>query len=728
MANPATRPVKEYCGAAELQPRDPVIAGSIGTWRVVYTVGRYGIDDSGMIRVARRFVSDWGAPQMTDPRALNYTTVSTTGNARVRAVYDPKAHVRPWQKAITIHIEDGFLREGETVTLVVGDTSGGGPGARAQTFCELRYEMKVLVDCFGTGAFVELEPAGTFEIISGTASELKLIAPMDVAVDEPFRVSLKALDPWGNTAATHQGAASVTAATPLAGLPARVVFTADQRGVVHIEGVRAGKAGTHWIEAVTDDARLRAASNAIVVQAAKPALRRFWGDLHGQSEETVGTKTVDEYFAFARDQALIDFGGHQGNCFQITRKTWEQIRATVKKYHVPGRFVTFLGYEWSGLTAGGGDRNVYFLGDDGPLHRCSHWQVADLSDASDDCYPVTELYARLKGRNDVMVIPHVGGRYADLRWHDPALEPLIEICSSWGEFEWLLADAMQQGHRVGVSCGSDDHKGRLGASYPGSGAFGVRGGLLCVFATELTREAIWRAIWNRQCYGTTGERIALRVSAGGVGMGGELGAAQPPDFQIAVDGTAEIERIELRRGMECVAACPDAAKLARSERNVRIQWSGARNRGRGRVATWHGQIECEGTAIRAAQGCAFDSPAEGITETTPQRVTWKSVTTGDSDGVVLTLDPANRGTLRFFSEITQFELALAKLGPQLVVHQAGGLGLRVSVEREPQGIGRSVTVNLRDDILPKAATPYHVMVLQRDGAKAWSSPIWVRAT
>ncbi len=38
----------------------------------------------------------------------------------------------------------------------------------------------------------------------------------------------------------------------------------------------------------------------------------FWGDLHGQSEEKVGTGTAKQYFAFARDRAFLDACAHQG--------------------------------------------------------------------------------------------------------------------------------------------------------------------------------------------------------------------------------------------------------------------------------------------------------------------------------------------------------------------------------------------------------------------------------
>lgn len=120
-----------------------------------------------MIRVARRFVSDLGKPQGDCPEGLAYMSVSTTGQGRVLARYDSRSHVRPWQKAVTIYVDDGHLGQGETVTLRLGDTSRGRPGTTAQTFCEPRFELKVLVDCFGTGTFVELKSIGTGEIVNG---------------------------------------------------------------------------------------------------------------------------------------------------------------------------------------------------------------------------------------------------------------------------------------------------------------------------------------------------------------------------------------------------------------------------------------------------------------------------------------------------------------------------------------------------------------------------------
>jgi len=177
--------------------------------------------------------------------------------------------------------------------------------------------------------------------------------------------------------------------------------------------------------------------------------------------------------------------------------------------------------------------------------------------------------------------------------------------------------------------------------------------------------------------------------------------------------------------MECVATFPDPQDVVRSPHDVRIQWHGARNKGRERAACWDGSIECVGTSIADARPYAFDSPVEKLTEVSAHRVAWRSVTTGDSDGVTLTLDPADRGVLRFATSIVSFKLDLQELQREPRVYHAGGLGQQVVVERLPRGVSRDVQVDLCDTTLPDGMTPYHIMVLQVDGAKAWSSPIWI---
>jgi hypothetical protein len=211
---------------------------------------------------------------------------------------------------------------------------------------------------------------------------------------------------------------------------------------------------------------------------ARAPLRLYWGDLHGQSGETVGTNPAESYFRYARDKAFLDIVGHQGNDFQITDAFWQELNRLTAEFDAPGRFVCVPGYEWSGNTGMGGDRNVFYRREGRAIRRSSRILVDGQNEGAGDCYTATELFRALEGE-DAVVIAHVGGRYADIRLaHEGRLERAVEVHSTWGTFEWLLHDAFEQGYRVGVVCHSDDHKGRPGATRPGASTFGAIGNWL----------------------------------------------------------------------------------------------------------------------------------------------------------------------------------------------------------------------------------------------------------
>ncbi|MCY4141089.1 MAG: hypothetical protein OXF56_22835 [Rhodobacteraceae bacterium] len=74
-------------------------------------------------------------------------------------------------------------------------------------------------------------------------------------------------------------------------------------------------------------------------------LVQYSGDLHGQSEETIGTGTAEQYLAFARDRAFLDACAHQGNDFRITDAFWNRVNSLTARFDQPGRFVALPGYE-----------------------------------------------------------------------------------------------------------------------------------------------------------------------------------------------------------------------------------------------------------------------------------------------------------------------------------------------------------------------------------------------
>ena len=692
---------REEIGWVGIEPSGPVVAGGIGNWRLTYHVGALGIDDGGTIKIAVRFASDWGTPQDADPAAPNHFTVTTTGVSKLKARFDRKAYYRPWQKAIVIDVLDDALAPGDTVTLSLTNSE-------AQTFCERTFEFRVAVDCFGAGVFLDLPEQPELEIVNGPPAKLVLISPTEAVIGQPFWLGVKLEDMWGNPCRDFEGKVNLQSESKLRGLPALV-------SPGRIEGIIAHEPGIIRISGSFEG--LTAISPPIEINAEAGKYLPFWGDLHGQSEETIGTNPIEDYWTFARDSAFLDFCGHQGNDFQITPEFWRRVKDTAREFHEAGRFVTIPGYEWSAVHPNGGDRNVHFLEDDPEIFRSSRWQAPDAPPET-ECHDANELFARLRGTGAI-VVAHVGGRPANLEFHDDEIEPLIEAASAWGKFEWMIEDAIRLGHKVGFCAGSDDHKGRPGASYPGRSFFGWYGGLTCVYARKLTREAIFEALRARRCYATTGQRMILHVSCDGRLMGEEYRTDGPRHISIRAIGSSPIERIDLIRNLELLASWPE--RVERSPNQIRISWGGARIRGRGRNVEWDGFLEVSGSDVLAAEPYAMDSPAETVS-LEGNRVTWRSCTAGDDDGLILTLSDPENAVIHFESPLLTTEVKVADL-PKKV--DLGGVGLHVTFEALPLSREHDMAVEFTDDYPGPAA--YWVRVTQSDGDLAWSSPVYVSA-
>ena len=720
-----------HIGRAWITPDDPVVAGQLGTWTVTYEVGAYGYDERARLKIAWRFASDWGTPQFKDPRGRNYTTVrleTRCPTAVADLAVEPRGQVRPWFKTLVASVADGSLYPGDRIHITIGDTSGGGDGSRAQTFRERGCEWRVFVDPFGTELYTVLEASPKLDVVGGGLHRLVAVAPTTVRPGEPFDALVKAEDLWGNPCERFTGELNLDAVgAPLDGLPATVRWPSGEIAVARLTGLRLAGGETR-IRA--RGAGLTAESNLIHTLAAGEP-RTFWGDLHGQTRATVGTGTIEEYFAFGRDIALLDTMCHQANDFQVTEEEWQRLRGQIDRFHADGRCVIFVGYEWSGMTPGGGDRNVMFRSDLASLHRSSHAEVDDMDDAATDCFPVTRLFEQFRGRDDVLLIPHIGGRYADVvGFHDPALEPVVEIYSDWGRFEWLLEDALKAGYKVGVVSNSDGHKGRPGASHPGASTFGAYGGLTCVLAESLTREAVFEAVRARRCYGVSAaQRIHVELRVNDLPMGAEGRVAGLVRIVGRAAGTGPLERIDVLRGVDVLrTVSPYTAASYEGSTRYRIAWAGSRVRGRDRLTRWDGSLELSAGRIIAAEPFAMENPEKGITHRTDRRLEWISNTTGDDDGVDVTLDAPADAVLRFRTPVIDLDVPVADLLDGATrIFPAGGVDLRAFMRRLPaRDFARELDFDVTDPAPPAGGcSAYWLRVTQEDGAQAWTSPVYL---
>ena len=745
-ATPAGDPV--LYGQAELSPDGAFAVRSYQTFKLTYTVGRFGLDDNGSIRVVFRFFGDWGGLQMTDPAAPNYVTAETSIGTKPRLEFAATGGSRPWLKALTAHISGGYLSEGDTITITFGDTSGGSPGFKMQTMVESAFQFKVLADPCAVCHWVPIPDQPAVAIVPGLPQHWKAVMTTLRRPGETFQLGVKVEDEWGNPSYPVQTVLRFEPSLPVDGLPETTAFAKGEKSV-QLENLSVAEEGELHIK-VLDDATgdFLCEAGPMILQAGEYA--GYWGDLHGQSGESIGITNAREYFDFARNMAFLDVVSHQANDFQVNKAFWEHLNELTALHNQDGRFITFPGYEWSGNTSVGGDRNVYFREEGRQIRRSSHALLPDQSDIDTDANDAKELFEALK--DEVCCIyAHVGGRFADINFaHDPKLETAMEIHSAWGTFEWLLTDGFALGHRCGVVCNSDGHKGRPGASYPGASMFGAYGGLTCFLTEELTRDGIFDCLRKRHHYGTTGNRLHLTVNAS-FEAPAKLFDKDPSAFEdatgtdatqvmmgdivqydgdsaridVSVKSPSPVERVEIRNGLETLKTFRGYGDGDLGNR-FRVIWSGAEYRGRGRNVLWNGKAVFKGAKITRMEKINAWNHERLLETQGDDTIAFEAITTGNFGGFDVWLENWEGASLDLVTDQGTLNVPLSGVGLEDTAVACGGLEKQLKVFRLPdESSAKELRASLEVPLHANGDNPLWVCITTEDGFQAWSSPIFV---
>jgi hypothetical protein len=414
-------------------------------------------------------------------------------------------------------------------------------------------------------------------------------ATATLGVGEAGRLQLVAEDAFGNAAPDFVGEVHIRGAG-FDGLPAAVRIGPAARGRVELP-FTPRRAGVFYPMVGVGGAL--SCAGPVEVTAGAPPLRLFFGELHAHTELSYDARgEVDEFYEFARDTAGLDFAsitdhmagainrtgdpGHASTSPALSYDTmprrWAATVEAARRFHAPGRFVTFVGFEADSVGPAN-HRNLYWKSDDPEPY--------DMAGREHDT--VERFNTWCKGR-DVLVVPHhpaiwwnpgpVSPRGACRFEEGPAdKQPIVEIYSKHGTSEHpgnhrplrgqaaggFVWDMLEAGHRFGFVAGSDTHWGNPGSSSPEAGPFDTlqyRSGLAAVWARELTREAIWEAIFARRTFATSYPRVILRFRVGGVEMGAEGTAPYPRQIELDLYSPLHVNRIELIRNAEVIAAHP----------------------------------------------------------------------------------------------------------------------------------------------------------------------------
>ncbi|MFW5921359.1 MAG: CehA/McbA family metallohydrolase [Polyangiales bacterium] len=290
-------------------------------------------------------------------------------------------------------------------------------------------------------------------------------------------------------------------------------------------------------------------------QASDPAAsdrrRTLFGDIHQHSAHSDAIGTADECYLRARwvygddFAALTDHESFLGK--RIGPGEWRYLERVAEAHHEAGRFATILAYEWTGKRY------------PGPGHKVVYWPEPGRPVISRDDVPEgRDLVEAVKARGGFAVPHHVGWTGADEPGHDPQGQPVWEICSCHGCYEYadhplgqrgehrdqLVQQMLRKGHRFGFIACSDSH-GLVRHHGIARKRDPFRTGLTAVQATDVTRDAILSAIRDRRCYATSGAKILLGLRAGEVPMGGVVRSAGPVSVEATAGGEGIIDRLEL---------------------------------------------------------------------------------------------------------------------------------------------------------------------------------------
>ena len=727
----------------------PFEARSYQTIRQTWTAGSRPVATGGGFWVARHFNVNYGPFQTDDPAGDGYVAIDTSdGDAAFEAdVYmarGPHGGFRAPEPALVFRVASGQVDPGETVTITYGDTTGGGQGLLMTGTSSARMPLPLYVDLDASGEWRPL-PILPF-VVSGTrVAGVHGFAPSVVAPGEPFELSVRAEDAFFNRAT-----GDIPAFEVLVDGDVRATTPAGTEPITVVE-LTLEEPGPHWVEIRSEDGEIRGGANPILVEE-NPARRIYWGDTHGHSGYAEGIGTIDFFMTFARDDARLDFVTHSEHDVWLDDAEWELSRNAVQAFDEPGRFIPYLGWEWTRHARFGGHHNVLFRDAEG-RDRVSALEYPTLS----------ELYQGLHARYDpadVLVIPHAHNP-GDYRQSDPQLEPLIEMMSMHGTFEWFVRQYLSHGHQVGLVAASDDHLSHPGYSAPNRNSLAQRGGLGAVLAPEKSRDAIFDAMKQRRTYATTGDRIILDVTVNGTQMGQRGDYADERTVEGRVIGTAPIESVTLLKNDEPI-------------------WSQTYGTGRGRPADteewllsfssdatplhpgdaprgwrhWRGQLRVNGAVLEAITGTDFVNPTTQHVELEPARngASFATNTRGDSSSLRMRLSGLrpSASIVLDLEETRETGSAPPFFRPPADIPErrvrltlsAGGVDRSMPIDDYPDDriTLRRLIRNGRRDVRfshtdednrrtaaddPRQGDYYYVRVRQVNDAMAWSSPVWV---
>lgn len=458
------------------------------------------------------------------------------------------------------------------------------------------------------------------------------------------------------------------------------------------------------------------------------AVELYWGDLHRHSlisRCTAGDEpTPEDFYRYAWDVCEYDFWAVTDHAENTSAYQWAMLQKIADVLHVPGVFVPFYGFEWTG---GVGHYNV--------IYDSSRRGMPIYSSSAKETATPAGLWRELRGRGArAVTIPHHPGSAMvpfDWSYDDEEFLRLVEVFQACrGNYEedgcfrqysdatlpgTFVLDGLRAGRRFGL-IGSSDHGN--GAGYVGA------------FATSLSREAVFEAFVERRTLAATTRDVVVDFRVNDVFMGGVVRNARRLDATLRARAYGEIARVEIvsDRGVLHSVEAP----LELSEGSVavplRVEWL---TKGPGTV-DWSGRLE----ALDGARILETPYWSPEITSAGPSSLRWsararnfRSQYGTQRGGIEATVVGRPDARVCIETALARGEATLEALARRGRISLLDDAAAFLGLQRGTGGLIGMGRFELEESFSCDAEgiAFLYARVFLVDGEMAWSSPVFVEA-
>ncbi len=492
-------------GKCEVYPQK-AIAGTHNKFYIKYTAN---CDlNEGFKVIFHTPYSAWSKPAEKVKIILNT-------NAEIKVILNRFYYaIRGYEYVATI--KKGILKKGQSFEIEYG---GVAAGVSVQQYPQEKVYFLLREGYGKVQIYKKLAETPYVSIIAAKAAKIRLKAPYFAPLNKEIYLEGIVLDEFNN-AVVYNG--TVTVKYMFSNV--EKILSADVvNGKFSVKALMPNEENfIKFIAFINENRALIKGELVILTKSGEEKL--FFGQIHGHSEVSDGTFSMEDYFKYGKETGLLDFCALSDHDWEIVEHPrnkdfhgLQKLCEIVEKYN-SNDYATLLGYEWMDK---GTHVNVYFS--DVKNYEIKVGSVCFVNEKSD--YDTLEKFLKSFENEDsskVLLIPHLSHGYD---WTaDSNKIAAVEIASCWGQSE-LCSPAnseirekgafalLKQGKKFAFVGGGDNHHGSPGQLNSLS-RYSIQNcleGLCGIYANSLDRKSVFNAIKNGKCYAVYGVRVILDV-------------------------------------------------------------------------------------------------------------------------------------------------------------------------------------------------------------------------